>query len=461
MKQTLINQLRAGVVPTTLVELAGLEGVTAEHLAEGIIAGHIVAPANNLRHLIKPCAVGKGLRTKVNANIGSSQDYFDIDEELAKLAAACKAGADAVMDLSTGGDITGIQKRLLAASPVPFGTVPIYQASAAAFEKRGSVTAMTADDIFDAIEAHAKAGVDFVTVHVGVTRRSVEALMRERRVMDVVSRGGALLVGWMAANDRENPLFEDYDRLIEIALRYDLTLSLGDGMRPGCLADAGDAAQIEELRILGELQEPALEAGVQVMIEGPGHVPIDQIEEQIMLEKELCNGAPFYVLGPLVTDVGAGRDHIAAAIGGTVAAMAGADFLCYVTPREHLGLPTVDDVIEGVHTLKLAAHAGDIAKRAPGAWERDLKMAKARKALNWKAQMSLALDTETATRMHAERSSSRDDVCTMCGELCAMKVATDHLGDPNVPDTTVPETTVAGTAVTATDAGDPSATVRV
>lgn len=428
---TLIDRIRKGTFGSELDILAAAENTSPELLAVGIASGRIVAPKNSLRELSKPCAVGAGLRTKVNANIGSSEDYSGVEEELLKLAAAVRAGADAVMDLSTGGDIAAIRKTLLAATPVPFGSVPIYEAAAVARLKRGSIASMTADDIFDAIEAHAADGVDFVTVHVGITRRSVDALMSERRVMDVVSRGGALLIGWMVANEAENPLFEQYDRLIHLARKYDLTLSLGDGMRPGCIADAGDAAQIEELKILGELREPALEAGLQVMIEGPGHVSIDQVAEQIRLEKELCNGAPFYVLGPLVTDIGAGRDHITAAIGGTVAAMAGADFLCYVTPREHLGLPTVDDVIEGVQALKLAAHAGDIGKNVPGARERDLQMAKARKALDWPKQMSLALDPETASRMHSERSGSKEDVCTMCGELCAMKVASEALGDPD------------------------------
>lgn len=428
---SLIDDLKSGIVPDWIELIARDEPITDRELIDGIVSGNIVAPRNVLRQMSSPRAVGKGLRTKVNANIGTSEDISFVAEEVEKLRVACASGADAIMDLSTGGDIPAIRKRLMAECPVPFGTVPIYQAAAEARKRGAAITELTPDEIIGAVEAHAKDGVDFVTVHTGITRRSIKALKRQPRVMDVVSRGGALLVGWILANEQENPLFERYDELIEICREYEVTLSLGDGMRPGCLNDAGDSAQIEELKILGELRERALSAGVQVMIEGPGHVPLNEVEEQIKMEKEICNGAPFYVLGPLVTDIGAGRDHIVAAIGGAVASMAGADFLCYVTPREHLGLPTVEDVREGVETLKIAAHAGDIGKGLPGAAERDLEMSKARKSLDWTKQMSLALDPTTAERMHAERSGDRVDACSMCGDLCAMKVASEALGTEN------------------------------
>lgn len=428
---SLIDELKVGRIPDWLDEVARDEPLSIEELIGGIISGHVVVPRNRLRQMSAPRGVGKGLRTKVNANIGTSADISVVDEEIEKLRVACEAGADAIMDLSTGGDIPAIRRCLIAECPVPFGTVPIYQAAAEAHKRGAGITELTPDEIIGAVEAHAKDGVDFVTVHTGITRRSIDALKTQPRVMDVVSRGGALLVGWILANDQENPLFDRYDDLIEICREYEVTLSLGDGMRPGCLNDAGDAAQIEELTILGELRERAFRAGVQVMIEGPGHVPLNEVEEQIRMEKDLCNGAPFYVLGPLVTDIGAGRDHIVAAIGGAVASMAGADFLCYVTPREHLGLPTVDDVREGVETLKIAAHAGDIGKGLPGAADRDLEMSKARKSLDWAKQISLALDPANAARMHTERSGDREDACSMCGDLCAMKVASEALGYEN------------------------------
>ncbi|PIU86529.1 MAG: phosphomethylpyrimidine synthase, partial [Deltaproteobacteria bacterium CG06_land_8_20_14_3_00_44_19] len=373
-------------------------------------------------------AIGKGLRTKINANIGTSNDHIDVSEELEKMRVAIKAGADTIMDLSTGGEVDEIRKEIIRESSVPIGTVPIYQAAVETVQKKKeSIVHMTVEDIFKVIEKHAEDGIDFITVHCGVTRESVGRLKREGRLMDIVSRGGAFLVEWMAYNNKENPLFEHFDRLLDIARAYDVTLSLGDGLRPGCLADATDRGQVQELVILGELTERAWAVDVQVMIEGPGHVPINQIEANVLLEKRLCHGAPFYVLGPLVTDLAPGYDHITSAIGGAIAASAGADFLCYVTPSEHLGLPSVDDVREGVVASKIAAHAADIAKGIKGAIEEDNRMAMSRKKLDWESQINLALDPEKARRIRNSRKPEDSDVCTMCGEFCAIKIASRGL----------------------------------
>ncbi len=338
------------------------------------------------------------------------------------MRAAIEAGADTIMDLSTGPAIGETRKTVIRASTVPVGTVPIYQAAVEMPEKKNRpMVEMTGDDLFEVIERHGEDGVDFITVHCGVTLRSVETIKKEGRLMGVVSRGGAILVEWMHYNKKENPLFESYDRLLEIAKAYDMTLSLGDGLRPGCLADATDRGQIQELLLLGELTERAWAKGVQVMIEGPGHVPLHQIEANVLLQKRICHGAPFYVLGPLVTDIAPGYDHITGAIGGAIAAWAGADFLCYVTPSEHLRLPTVEDVREGVIASKIAGHAGDIARGLKGAMDQDACMARARKALNWPEQIRLAVDPERARKLRESRMPKESDVCTMCGELCAIK----------------------------------------
>ncbi|BCV24200.1 phosphomethylpyrimidine synthase ThiC [Gelria sp. Kuro-4] len=420
----------AGRITPEMERAAAREGVTPEALRAGLASGTICLPANPAHTSLDPLAVGKGLRTKVNANIGTSADFPETGKEIAKLKLAVAAGADAVMDLSTGcaADIDRSRKAVLQAAPVPVGTVPIYQAAVEAQEKYGAIVAMTAEDIFQVIERQAEDGVDFMTVHCGVTRESIGRLQREGRAADIVSRGGAFLTGWMLHHGKENPLYEQYDRLLAIARAHDVTLSLGDGLRPGCLADATDRAQIQELIILGELVERAWEAGVQVMVEGPGHVPFNRIRANMELEKRLCHGAPFYVLGPLVTDVAPGYDHITAAIGGTMAAVAGADFLCYVTPAEHLGLPTDQDVREGVVAARIAAHAADLAKGVPGAWEWDLKMARARKALDWEAQIALAIDPEKARRYRQDRNPAGKTECTMCGKYCAMRLVGEYLG---------------------------------
>lgn len=410
----------AGQITPAMINAAAKEGVTPEFLREGLARGTIALPANIGHQNLDPIAIGTGVRVKINANIGTSPHDIDIEKEKAKLAAALRYGAHTVMDLSTGGDLNAIRMELLAQCPVPFGTVPIYQVMAEA----NRLAEVRADDIIAAVRLHAQQGVDFVTVHCGVTRNALKLL--QKRVTGVVSRGGAFLVAWMRRFQQENPLYEHFDELLQIARTYDVTLSLGDGLRPGCLADAGDKAQFQELKILGELTKRAWAAGVQVIIEGPGHVPFQQIKKNIRLQQKYCHGAPFYVLGPLVTDVAAGYDHIAGAIGGTLAASLGAAFLCYVTPAEHLKLPEVQDVIDGVIASRIAAHAADIARGLPGATDWDLRMSQARRNLDWDTQIALAMNPEKA-RSYRELSQARDDQCTMCGRFCAMKVFDDRL----------------------------------
>ena len=416
-----------GIISPQMLAVAVAENMPPEIIRQGLAGGTIVIPANPNHRNLKPCGIGRGLRTKVNANIGTSSDCVDFENELAKLAVAQQAGADAVMDLSTGGDLVSIRQAILARCTVALGTVPIYDAGAIARVSRGSIVELTAEDLFEVIENHAREGVDFVTVHCGVTQSAIAQLKEQGRVTDIVSRGGALLAGWMAYHGRENPLYEQYDRLLEIAAEYDVTLSLGDGLRPGCLADATDRAQIQELLILGELVDRARRAGVQVMVEGPGHVPLNRIQANMELQKSLCCNAPFYVLGPLVTDIAAGYDHITAAIGGALAAMHGADFLCYVTPAEHLALPDLDDVKQGVIASRIAAHAADVAKGLKGAADWDLNMARARKSLDWEAQAELSIDPELSRRRHTTHQSA-GSACTMCGEFCAMELASKYLG---------------------------------
>lgn len=417
---TRMELAKRGVITEEMRAVASAEGLAAERLAEDIALGVSVIPVNSHRTIV-PVGVGRNMRTKINANIGTSKDRVSFDEEEKKLEILVKYGADAVMDLSTGGPIRELRRMMLARSPLAVGTVPIYEAAVRAAEERGSIARMTADDLFAVIEEHGVDGVDFVTVHAGLTMRAVERLRNEGRILDIVSRGGSFLLEWMVYNERENPLFEQYDRLIDIAARFDMTLSLGDGMRPGCLADATDRTQIEELLTLGELRDRAVERNVQVIIEGPGHVPLNQVELNVRLEKEICKGAPFYVLGPLVTDIGMGYDHISAAIGGAVAGAAGADFLCYVTPAEHIRLPTLEDVKEGVVVSKLAAHAADIAKGIKGAMSRDIEMARCRKALDWNGQIGLSLNPDRVREWRAEVPPTETEVCSMCGEFCAIR----------------------------------------
>ncbi|MBP1722734.1 MAG: thiC [Deltaproteobacteria bacterium] len=419
---TQLEYARQGTITEAMKQCAISEGVPEERIRQGLAEGTTVITQNVKHRNIAPLAIGKGLRAKVNANVGTSVDHNNIEEELEKVRAAIEAGADTIMDLSTGPGIDETRKTVMKASTVPVGTVPIYQAAVEMPRKKNRpMVEMTADDLFEAIERHGEDGVDFITVHCGVTRNSVEKIKKEGRLLGVVSRGGAILVEWMHYNQKENPLYEEYSRLLEIAKAYDMTLSLGDGLRPGCLADATDRGQVQELILLGELTEMAWAKGVQVMIEGPGHVPLDQIEANVLLQKRLCHGAPFYVLGPLVTDIAPGYDHITGAIGGAIAARAGADFLCYVTPSEHLRLPTVEDVREGVIASKIAGHAADIARGLKGAMEKDSHMARARKALDWKEQIRLSIDPRRAQKLRESSLPHDSDVCTMCGELCAVK----------------------------------------
>ncbi|MBC8511700.1 MAG: phosphomethylpyrimidine synthase ThiC [Dehalococcoidia bacterium] len=424
---TQLELAKQGALSPQMKHVAQQESVSEETIQQYVAEGTIVIPANVNHSSLVPRGIGKGLTVKVNANIGTSSDYGSIDSELEKLRLTIQFGADAVMDLSTGGDISSIRQTIVAASTLPVGTVPIYQAGIEAIERHGAIVNMSIDDLFAAIEQQAEEGVDFMTVHCGVTQATIARLKRQRRVTDIVSRGGAFLVGWMLHNDQENPLYEYYDRLLDLARRFDVTLSLGDGMRPGSLADATDRAQVEELIVLGELVDRARDAGVQAMVEGPGHVPLDQITTNVQLEKSLCHGAPFYVLGPLVTDVAAGYDHITAAIGGAIAAASGADFLCYVTPAEHLSLPDAEDVKIGVIASRIAAHAADIARGTKRAAEWDRKMSVARKNLDWESQAALSLDPEKVRLVH-NKYASAGPACSMCGDYCAMALVEKYLG---------------------------------
>ena len=419
---TQLEKARKGLITEEMKICATEEGVEPEYIKQGIVEGTIVVCRNIKHTAIKPLAIGKGLRTKVNANIGTSKDHTDLNLELEKLKIAVAAGADAVMDLSTGGNLAEIRKAVMRKSPVAIGTVPIYQAAVKMLAEKKAISEMTADDMFAVIEENGKDGVDFITVHCGVTRGSVAIVEGQGRVLGIVSRGGSMTANWMHCNKRENPLYEEYDRLLEIAHRYDMVLSLGDGLRPGAIEDATDQGQLQELIILGELAKRARAAGVQVMIEGPGHVPITEIEANIKLQKKLCQGAPFYVLGPLPTDIAPGYDHITSAIGGAIAGAAGADFLCYVTPAEHLRLPTLADVREGVIAARIAAHIADIAKGVQGARERDRKMSACRKNFDWQGQVDLSIDPERTLALLEKSKSAQDEGCTMCGEFCAIKL---------------------------------------
>jgi len=409
----------AGTITPAMKQAAKREGVAPEIIRQGLAQGTVAVPANREHRGLKPIAIGAGVRVKINANIGTSPHDVSLKKEQAKLAAALEYGADAVMDLSTGGNLDKIRTTLLDRCPAPFGTVPIYQVMTEA----KSLDDVKADDILSMVHHHARQGVDFVTVHCGVTRAALPLL--KKRVTGVVSRGGAFLTAWMRRYQKENPLYEHYDRLLAIAKEYDVTLSLGDGLRPGCLADATDKAQLHELKILGDLTRRAWAQGVQVMVEGPGHLPLQVIKKNVRLQQKYCANAPFYVLGPLVTDVASGYDHIAGAIGGALAASLGAAFLCYVTPAEHLKLPEVEDVIDGVVASRIAAHAADIAKGFPGAADWDLKMSQARRALDWDTQIKLSVNPGKARR-YRDLSQAKEDQCTMCGRFCAMKVFDDR-----------------------------------
>ena len=419
---TQLEYARKNKITPLMKIVASKEEVTARFISSGVKNGTIVIPSNNTRRIKNTCAIGTGLTTKINANIGTSTDKFKIEDELKKLRVAVKYGADTVMDLSVGGDIRQVRKKILSASDVPIGTVPIYEIAVNAQKTRRDFLNFSVSDILEVLEEQAKEGVDFFTIHSGVTKKSLSELKRHKRLLGIVSRGGAILASWMSRNNKENPFYEYFDRILDIAYRYDVTLSLGDGLRPGSILDASDRAQFAELKILGELAKEARKKNVQVMIEGPGHVPLHLIRENILLEKKICCGAPFYVLGPLVTDVAAGYDHITASIGGAIAASYGADFLCYVTPSEHLRLPSLDDVREGVIASKIAAHAADISKGIPKALQWDIKMSLARKKRDWKSQIKLSIDPDKARSYRLSSKPVLSDVCTMCGEYCSIKM---------------------------------------
>ncbi len=419
---TQLEQAKSDKLTVLMKKTAAREGCQPRDILKLIKLGQAVIPANINHRLKIPCVIGKGLKTKVNANIGTSTECSRIEDELKKLEVAVAYGADAVMDLSVGGNLREIRKAIIKHSPVPVGTVPIYEIAVGARKKYGDFSKFRSEDIWEVLEAQAEAGVDFFTIHAGVTRKSLAALKRGRRVMGVVSRGGAILASWISKNKKENPFFENFNRVLDIAYKYDVALSLGDGLRPGSILDANDAAQIAELKILGELGRAARKRNVQVMIEGPGHVPLNRIKENIIWEKKYCDGAPFYVLGPLVTDVAPGYDHITGAIGGALAASFGADFLCYVTPAEHLRLPSIDDVKEGVVASRIAAHAADLAKGVKGAlaWDRNISLARSKR--DWKKQIELSLDPRKAKSYRLSSKPKLSDVCTMCGEYCSIKV---------------------------------------
>ncbi|OGX19203.1 MAG: phosphomethylpyrimidine synthase, partial [Omnitrophica WOR_2 bacterium RBG_13_44_8b] len=402
-------------------------GVACGRILNSVSEGRVVIPKNSGHNLKLPCGIGSGLSTKINANIGTSTDKVNTGNELKKLDVAVKYGADTVMDLSVGGNLKKIRKEILAHSPVPVGTVPIYEIAVNAQAKKKNFLKFGIAEVLETLESQAEDGVDFFTIHAGVTRESLNTLKKNRRILDIVSRGGAILASWMRFHRKENPFYEHFDKILELAHKYDVTISLGDGLRPGSVLDATDCAQIAELKTLGKLTLAAKKKNVQVMIEGPGHVPLDQIKENVDLEKKICHQAPFYVLGPLVTDVASGYDHITSAIGGALAAAYGADFLCYVTPSEHLRLPTLEDVKEGVIASKIAAHAADLAKGINKAYDWDRKMSQARKARDWRKQIKLSIDPEKARFYRSSSKPGLLDVCTMCGKYCSIKLMEECL----------------------------------
>ena len=415
---TQIDFARAGVVTPQMAEVARKEGRDPEFIRAGVAAGRIAIPANIHHASLSPEGVGEGLRTKVNVNLGISGDLADEAEEWRKVEVALELGAEAIMDLSNSGKTQSFRTRLIEKSPAMIGTVPMYDAIG--YLEKALIT-ITAEDFLDVVRRHAEDGVDFVTVHAGMNRRVLESFKESGRLTNIVSRGGSLIFAWMEATGNENPFYEHYDEVLEILHEHDVTISIGDAMRPGSIYDASDAGQIAELIEIGKLTRRAWDAGVQVMVEGPGHMSLDEIAANMKMEKRLCHNAPFYVLGPLVTDIAPGYDHITAAIGGAIAASSGADFLCYVTPAEHLRLPDADDVREGLVATKIAAHAADIAKGIPGARDRDNRMSDARRRVDWEGMFAEALDPVKARRYFESAPPSNEGTCTMCGQMCAMR----------------------------------------
>jgi phosphomethylpyrimidine synthase len=422
---TQISVARQGKITAQMKQVARSEKIATEVIRREVAAGHIVIPYNPIH---APCAlgIGTGLRVKVNANIGTSREYCNVRDEVEKAKTAVAAGAHAVMDLSTGGNLDVIRRRLLTTVPVPFGTVPIYQAGIEAIKRRGSIVEMTADDMFSMVERQAKQGVDFAVVHVGVTLVSVERLRRQKRLIPMVSRGGSFHMAWILYHGLENPFYKEFEYLLEIAKRYDLTLSLGDGMRSGALADSNDRAKFQELLLIGELVEKARKAGVQTMVEGPGHMPLSDIQANIQVMKTVTNNAPYFVLGPLVTDIAPGYDHFVGGIGGAFAGFCGADFLCYVTPAEHLCLPDAQDVHDGVVATRIAAHAADLARGVDR--DVDASFSAAREDLDWEKMFTLCVDSAKAKQYRAKRKPSEDTkACSMCGNLCALEMVKKYL----------------------------------
>lgn len=417
---TQMDAARKGIITPQMQIVAKKEKMREEELRELVAQGKVAIPANVGHTSLDPEGVGSMLRTKINVNLGVSRDCKDYDVEMEKVLSAVDLGAEAIMDLSSHGNTQPFRQKLTSECPAMIGTVPVYDS---VIHYQRDLGTLTAQDFIDVVELHAKDGVDFVTLHCGITRKTIDQIKRHKRKMNIVSRGGSLVFAWMSMTGQENPFYEYYDQILDICEKYDVTISLGDACRPGCLADASDVCQIEELVRLGELTKRAWDHNVQVMVEGPGHVPLDQVAANMKIQQQICMGAPFYVLGPLVTDIAPGYDHIAAAIGGAVAAMSGAAFLCYVTPAEHLALPNVDDTKQGIIASKIAAHAADIAKGIPGARDIDDKMADARRVLDWDAQFACALDPKTAKAIRDSRLPEDDhsDTCSMCGKFCAVR----------------------------------------
>ncbi len=418
MYKTQMEAARKGIVTREMEIAAKKEYRTPEEIRALVAKGQAVICANRLHKCIDPTAVGSMLRTKINVNLGVSRDCRNSETEMQKVMAAVNMGADAIMDLSSHDNTQPFRKKLIAECPAMIGTVPVYDS---VIHYQRDLGELTAKDFIDVVRLHAEDGVDFVTLHCGITRKTIEQIKQHKRKMNIVSRGGSLVFAWMSMTGKENPFYEYYDEILEICREYDVTISLGDACRPGCLADAGDVCQIEELVRLGELTKRAWEKDVQVMIEGPGHMPLDQIAANMKIQQTICMGAPFYVLGPLVTDIAPGHDHITSAIGGAAAAMNGAAFLCYVTPAEHLALPNLDDVRQGIIASKIAAHAADIAKHIPHAREIDDQMAEARRSFDWEKQWACAIDPETARKIRDERKPEIEESCSMCGKFCAVR----------------------------------------
>ena len=429
MYTTQMDAAKRGIITEEMKAVAAEEQISTEALRDLVAKGQVVIPANKNHKCLKPHGIGRALKTKINVNLGTSKDCLDLDLEMSKVMEAVKMGAEAIMDLSSFGDTQVFRRKLTAECPAVLGTVPIYDA-VVYYNK--ALKAITSRQWIDIVKMHAEDGVDFMTIHCGINKATAERFKKAKRHTNIVSRGGSIIFAWMELTGNENPFYEYYDEILDICQQYDVTLSLGDACRPGSIADSGDIPQIEELVTLGELTMRAWEKNVQIMIEGPGHMPLNQIRANMEIEQTICKGAPFYVLGPLVTDVAPGYDHITAAIGGAIAATYGASFLCYVTPAEHLRLPNLEDVKEGIIASKIAAHAADVAKGLPGASDWDYEMSEARRNLDWDRQFELAIDEEKARRYRAESTPEREDTCTMCGKMCAVRNINKILRGENV-----------------------------